>query len=121
MSQHDEMNTDRIDMVRTQLKKKTIVWASFLLFGWSYGSLGNLTLQLLWYVIPLVSGIGIYHKLVLHEFTLYTAFALIGVPGWILWNLVRMITLNKEIDRYNRKLADIFGLSREERYSLDID
>ncbi len=121
MSKHDEMNTDRIDMVRDQLKKKSSIWTSFLLLGWSYGSLGNLSLQLLWYIVPVVSGIGIYHKWVLHEFTLYTAFALIGAPLWILWNLVRVITLNKAIDKYNSRLADIFGLSSEEKYMLDID
>ena len=121
MIKYPEIDKDKVDIVKERIRKKPVVWLSFLLFGWSYGSLGKIGIQLIWYIIPVITGIGIYHNLVNHDFTLYTAFALVGFPIWLIWSMVRLFTLNKAVDRYNREVADFFGLNPEEKYTLGID
>ena len=116
-----DVDLDKVELAKTRLKSKTRIWFSFLLFGWSYGSLGNLALQILWYLIPLLTANGIYQNLVTNEFTVFTSIALVFFPIWIIWGMIRMFTLNKAIDHYNRRCADYFGLNSKERQLLDIE
>lgn len=121
MIKYPQIDKDKIDIVKNKLKKKSTIWFSFLILGWSYGSLGNLGLQFIWYIIPFVTGIGIYQNTITNEFTLFTAFALIGLPLWAIWSFVRLLTLNKAVDKYNNEVANFFGLNPEEKYMLGID
>lgn len=121
MIKYPQIDKDKIDIVKNKLKKKSTIWFSFLILGWSYGSLGKLGLQFIWYVIPFVTGIGIYQNTITNEFTLFTAFALIGLPLWAIWSFVRLLTLNKAVDKYNNEVANFFGLNPEEKYMLGID
>lgn len=114
-------NIEKVDLVKKQIKKKSTIWFSFILFGWSYGSLGNLSLQIIWYIIPIATGFGIYQNLNGGEFSLYTAFALIGFPLWVIWSVSRLFTLNKAVDKYNKNVANFFGLNTEERLQLGIE
>ena len=121
MIKYPQIDKDKIDIVKDKLRKKSTIWFSFLILGWSYGSLGNLGLQLIWYVIPFVTGIGIYQNTITNDFTLFTAFALIGLPLWTIWSFVRLLTLNKAVENYNNEVANFFGLNPEEKYMLGID
>ena len=121
MAKFNSIDKERLEIVKDQLRNKSTAWIFFILFGWSYGSLGKISLQLLWYTIIVLTGVGIYQNLVSQDFTLYTAFALIGLPVWLIWSVVRMFTLNKAIDAYNRNVADFFGLNREEKTILGIE
>ncbi len=121
MIKYPQIDKDKIDIVKNKLRKKSTIWFSFLTLGWSYGSLGNLGLQFIWYIIPFVTGIGIYQNTITNEFTLFTAFALIGLPLWAIWSFVRLLTLNKAVDKYNNEVANFFGLNPEEKYMLGID
>ncbi len=121
MIKYPQIDKDKIDIVKNKLRKKSTIWFSFLILGWSYGSLGNLGLQFIWYIIPFVTGIGIYQNTITNEFSLFTAFALIGLPLWAIWSFVRLLTLNKAVDKYNNEVANFFGLNPEEKYMLGID
>ena len=121
MIKYPQIDKDKIDIVKNKLRKKSTIWFSFLILGWSYGSLGNLGLQLIWYVIPFVTGIGIYQNTITNDFTLFTAFALIGLPLWAIWSFARLLTLNKAVEKYNNEVANFFGLNPEEKYMLGID
>ena len=121
MIKYPQIDKDKIDIVKNKLRKKSTIWFSFLILGWSYGSLGNLGLQFIWYIIPFVTGIGIYQNTITNDFTLFTAFALIGLPLWTIWSFVRLLTLNKAVDKYNHEVANFFGLNPEEKSMLGID
>ena len=121
MIKYPQIDKDKVDIVKDKIRKKSTIWFSFLLLGWSYGSLGKLGLQFLWYAIPFTTGVGIYQNLVSGEFTLYTAFALIGFPLWVIWSVVRILTLNKAVDKYNDEVANFFGLNPEEKNMLGIE
>ena len=120
MIKYAHVDKEKIDFVKDKLRNKSALWISFLLFGWSYGSLGKPGLQLLWYVIAFYSGFGIYHNFTSQEFTIYTAFAMAFIPVWIVWSIVRGFTLNKDIERYNREIANFFGLNPEEKDLLGL-
>ena len=120
MMKYPQIDKDKVDVVKENLKNKRTIWLAFLLIGWSYGSMGKLGLQFLWYAIPLSTGIGIYQNIVTGEFTLITAFALIGLPLWVIWSIVRLFTLNKAIDQYNVQVANFFGLNNEEKDTLGL-
>lgn len=72
---------------------KQTIWLLFLFFGWSYGSLGKIGLQVLYYIT--FGGIG-------------------------LWTLIRLFTLNSAIDAYNKIIAIEIGLSNDEINSLGL-
>ena len=65
----------------------TLIWLLFLFLGWSYGSLGKIGLQILYYVT--LGGVGI-------------------------WALIRLFTLQGAIRDYNREIAVKLGFSSEE-------
>jgi len=60
----------------------TKTWLLFLFFGWSYGSMGNIGKQILFYIT---------------------------LGGFGLWTLYVMFTLNKKIKCYNRLTAVKIG------------
>jgi hypothetical protein len=115
-----EVNMEKVDLVKPRIRRKNTVWFSFLFLGWSYGSLGNLGLQILWYLIPALTAYGWYENHLTSEFTVFTSIAVVGLPIWFIWTIFRMATLNKAIERYNQELADFFGLNQEEKAYLDI-
>jgi len=63
------------------------IWVLFIFLGWSYGSLGKIGLQILYYLT---------------------------LGGFGLWMLIRLFTLSGAIKDYNRKIAQQVGLSAEE-------
>ena len=67
--------------------KPTLIWLLFLFLGWSYGSLGKIGLQILYYVT--LGGLG-------------------------LWTLIRLFTLQGAIRDYNKRIAMELGFSNEE-------
>jgi len=115
-----EISLEKVELVKSRIKRKTKIWLSFLFFGWSYGSLGSLDKQILWYITTAVTAFGLYENYRTDSFTIFTSLALVGLPIWIIWTIFRLFTLNKEIDKYNQGLIDIFGLNQEEKALLDI-
>jgi hypothetical protein len=52
-----EVATSKMLMAQNQLESSTTVWLLYLFLGWSYGSLGQMGLQILFYVT--FGGVGI--------------------------------------------------------------
>lgn len=71
----------------------TSVWLLFLFLGWSYGSLGKIGTQILFYIT--LGGLGI-------------------------WMLIRLFTLSGAIKDYNREIAAQLGLSNEEKMAMGV-
>jgi len=65
----------------------TLKWLLFLFLGWSYGSLGKIGLQVLYYLT--IGGLGI-------------------------WTLIRLFSLQGAIRQYNMKIAMELGFSNDE-------
>jgi hypothetical protein len=87
------MDTNKIMIFQSRKANPTTVWLLFIFLGWSYGSLGKIGLQILYYITA--GGIGI-------------------------WALVRLFTLSGAIKDYNRQIAAQVGLSDEEKVSLGV-
>ncbi len=87
------MDTNKIMIYQSRKTNPTTVWLLFLFLGWSYGSLGKIGLQILFYVT--FGGIGI-------------------------WTLIRLFTLSGSIKDYNRQIAAEVGLDNEEKLSLGV-
>ena len=121
MVKYTRIDKEKIEFVKDKLRKRSTIWISFLFFGWSYGSLGKPVLQMLWYGIAAYSAYGVYHNFISREFTIYTAFALAFIPVWIVWGIARGVTLNKAVERYNREIADYFGLNNDEKDMLGLE
>lgn len=68
-------------------KDSTTIWLLFLFLGWSYGSLGSIGKQILYYVT--LAGCG-------------------------LWGLYLLFNLNKKIKEYNKNVALSLGMTVEE-------
>jgi hypothetical protein len=115
-----EISMEKVEMFKARKKRKTKIWLSFLFFGWSYGSLGSLDKQILWYITTAVTAFGLYENYRTDNFTILTSLALVGLPIWVIWTMFRLVTLNKEIEKYNQRLIDIFDLNQEEKALLDI-
>ena len=81
-------------LVQNELANKSTIWLLFLLLGWSYGSLGKIGLQLLFYIT--FGGFGI-------------------------WTLIRLFTLNCAINKYNTDVAKRHNLSIEDAQKLGIN
>ena len=82
-----------IHLYQSQKADSTKIWLLFLFLGWSYGSLGQMSKQVLFYIT--FGGLGI-------------------------WAIIRIFTLNKAIQQYNRKVAERVGLSKEEQKQLGL-
>ncbi len=85
------MNADKLMMYQMRRADAPVIWLLFLFLGWSYGSLGKIGTQLLFYLT--LGGFGI-------------------------WWLIRLITLQDAIDAYNYNIAKQVGMTPEEMVSL---
>lgn len=71
----------------------TLIWLLFLFLGQSYGSLGKMGIQILYYIT--LGGAGI-------------------------WTLIRLFTLNGAIRDYNKKIAMELGFDNSELVQLGL-
>ena len=69
------------------------VWLTFLLIGWSYGSMDEMVKQVFFYLT--LGGLG-------------------------LWSIYRLFTLNQAIKDYNRRVAIKCGLTNEDLIKLGL-
>lgn len=69
------------------------IWLTFLLAGWSYGSMGQIAKQIFFYLT---------------------------IGGFGLWTMYRLFTLNKAIKSYNKKVAINCGLTSEDLIKLGL-
>lgn len=69
------------------------IWLLFLLLGWSYGSMGQMGKQILYYLT--IGGLGI-------------------------WAIYRLFTLNGKVKKYNRDIALRVGLDATDLLKLGI-
>lgn len=97
------------------------MWFNFLLFGWSYGSLGKLGIQVVWYGIQLFTFYNIWLTLSTNIFDEYSAGAIMGALIMVSWYIIRMFTLNRDIRKFNENLSDYFYLTPEERIEAGLD
>jgi hypothetical protein len=87
------MDTNRIMIYQSRKANSTTIWLLFIFLGWSYGSLGNIGLQILYYIT---------------------------IGGFGLWALIRLFTLSGAIKDYNRQIAAQVGLSDEEKMAMGV-
>lgn len=91
-----EESVGKIEVYKQKKLNATKVWMLFLFCGWSYGSMGKIQLQILFYLT--LGGLGV-------------------------WALFRLFTLNQAIDKYNLKLRGQIGIPRREipmkRYNIE--
>jgi len=78
---------------KRQTVESTTIWLLFIFFGWSFGSMNKVGLQILYYLT--LGGFGI-------------------------WFLIRLFTLSGAIKDYNTKVCMRFGLTPEEMLQLGI-
>lgn len=71
----------------------TSIWLLYLLLGWSYGSLGQVGTQILFYLT--FGGIGI-------------------------WAFIRLFTLNSSINKYNKGIAQQLGFNADEMMQMGL-
>jgi hypothetical protein len=71
----------------------TLIWLLFLFLGWSYGSLGKIGTQILYYIT--LGGLGV-------------------------WTLIRLFTLQGAIRDYNKKIAMELGFDNAELVQLGL-
>lgn len=88
-----ENDQTKILLAQNQLANKTTTWLLFLFLGWSYGSLGKIGLQILYYIT--LGGLG-------------------------LWTLIRFFTLNRAIKKYNKNICIRLRLSADEMLMLGV-
>jgi len=120
LQHEDAIDYSKIELVRSLKKNKFPVWAGFILFGWSYGSLGKIGFQALWYIILLFTLYSIWITFEANTFDEYSAMAIMGVVIMVLWFIIRVFTLNRDIKKYNDNLAEHFYLTPEERAEAGI-
>ena len=87
------MDSNKIMIYQSRKANATTIWLLFIFLGWSYGSLGKIGLQILYYLTA--GGLGI-------------------------WMLIRLFTLSGVIKNYNRQIATQVGLSDEEKVSMGV-
>lgn len=69
------------------------IWLTFLLAGWSYGSMGQVGKQILYYLT---------------------------FGGFTIWTIYRLFTLGKAIKSYNKSIAVKCGLTSEDLIKLGL-
>lgn len=117
----DVIDPSKVEIVKRKKRSKSMMWLGFLLFGWSYGSLGKPIFQIAWYAGMLFS---IYNLQVTYQsgiFDEYSSMAIVSSFIMTIWYIFRLFTLNKDIRRYNKDLADFFYLTAEERIEAGIE
>ena len=82
-----------IEVYNNRKADSTKIWLLFLFLGWSYGSLGSIGKQVLFYLT--LGGFGV-------------------------WTLIRLFTLSKAIKKYNKKVAIESGLSSDDLMKLGL-
>ena len=88
-----ETSTQDLMIYNSRKKDSSTIWLLFIFLGWSYGSLGKMGLQIIYYLT--LGGFGI-------------------------WALIRLFTLNGAIKDYNRKVAIEVGLSSDDILKLGL-
>ena len=116
-----DLDTEKVDVVKKQIRTKWKMWLSFIFLGWSYGSLGKRGIQAIWYALAVIIVYGLYEYFETKDFTVYASMSVVGFGVWIIWLLVRIFTLNKSIDLYNRSVASFYGLTDQEKQLLGIE
>jgi len=81
------MEVSKMMIYRGAKADSTTIWLTFLLLGWSYGSLGQMGKQVLFYLT--LGGLG-------------------------LWTIYRLFTLERAIKKYNKRIAIMIGIPEEE-------
>ena len=84
---------DKSSVYNERKANSTSVWLLFLFLGWSYGSLGKVGLQILFYLT--LGGVGF-------------------------WTLIRLFTLNGAIREHNKKIAMELGFDNSELIQLGL-
>lgn len=87
---------EKMVLAQNELLKKSTAWLLFIFLGWSYGSMGKMGLQILFYLSALT------------------------VVGFVLWYFIRLFTLNGAIKNYNRQICLRYGLTAEEMLQLGV-
>jgi len=87
------MDTNKMLAYQNSALNTTTIWLLFLFLGWSYGSMGKIGLQILYYVTA--GGFGV-------------------------WALVRLFTLNGAIKEYNKGIAARVGMDNQEMAALGL-
>lgn len=82
-----------IEIYNNRKADSTKIWMLFLFLGWSYGSLGSMGKQVLFYLT--IGGLGV-------------------------WTIYRLFTLNGAIKKYNKKVAIESGLSSDDLMKLNL-
>ena len=88
-----ENDSSRMLMAQNQFANKTTTWLLFLFLGWSYGSLGKIGVQILYYIT---------------------------LGGFGFWALIRLFTLNGAIKEYNKNICIRVGLNADEMLMLGV-
>ena len=87
------MDPEKLAIYSEKKKNPAVIWILFLFLGWSYGSLGSITKQILFYITA--GGLGI-------------------------WILIRLFTLNGSIRQANKEIAMEIGLTNEDLAKLGL-
>lgn len=87
------MDTNKIMIFQNRKADPTTAWLLFLFLGYSYGYLGKIGLQILFYCT--LGGFGI-------------------------WAFIRLFTLSGDIKNYNRNIALQIGLNSNEMMAFGI-
>lgn len=85
------VDASKMLIAQNQLANTTTVWLLFLFLGWSYGSLGKVGIQILYYIT---------------------------LGGFGFWALIRLFTLSGAIKAYNKEVCMRYGLSADEMMQL---
>ena len=119
--EQDAIDFSKIEIVKRKKRTKLVLWMSFLLFGWSYGSLNKFGLQAVWYAILIFSAYQLWLTYETNIFNEYSSMAIMGGVIMIFWFIIRIFTLNRDIRKFNNHLADFYYLTPEERIEAGID
>jgi hypothetical protein len=76
--------TEKLLMAQQELVKPSTIWLLFLFLGWSYGSMGKVGMQILFYLT---------------------------LGGFFIWTFVRLFTLSSAIKEYNNRVYLKVGLN----------
>ncbi len=118
--QQSSLDPTKVELVRRQKKSKLLLYLAFIFLGWSYGSFGKIGMQTVYYVLPLFAISNIWITKRTHEFDVYSGMAIVGVFIWAIWFFVRLYTLNRDINEFNRDIARFYDLSDEEKREAGI-
>ena len=88
-----EESVENLMIYESTKLNSTVIWLLYLFLGWSYGSMGKIGKQILFYVT--FGGLGV-------------------------WALIRLFTLNGAIKEYNRKKGILANLSSKQMIAMDL-